>query len=183
MSKKLEKLSKFLSLVLRHKPEVIGITLDENGWVDVAELIECSRKENVELDELTLLEIVNTNDKKRFALSEDGRQIRANQGHSVTINLDLQSQVPPDILFHGTASRFIDSILLNGLTKMNRHHVHLTENIDSALAVGTRYGKPVLLIIDAKLMHEKGHLFYKSENNVWLVEMVSPDYLSIRPNN
>lgn len=174
-----EKLSKFLSLVLRHKPQEIGLELDVNGWADIASLIALSRNAKMEFDEKALLEVVATSDKKRFAISDDGKRIRANQGHSIPVELNLTEQSPPDVLYHGTASRFLDSILSVGLSKMNRHHVHLTENTHSAISVGSRYGKAVLLAIDAKSMYQQGCTFYKSSNDVWLVDAVPPMFISI----
>ena len=179
MSKKLEKISKYLSLVLRHKPEQIGITLDKNGWTDIHQLILQSNTNGFELDEAIIFEVVATSDKQRFAISEDGTNIRANQGHSIAVDLELVSLVPPDFLLHGTAARFLDSILINGLSKMSRQHVHLTGNSDSAMTVGARYGQPILLRIDSKSMSKKGHTFYKSENGVWLVSAVPPEYISL----
>jgi len=176
---KSEKLSKFLSFVLRHKPQEIGLDLDVNGWADIASLIALSRNANMEFDEATLFEVVSTSDKKRFAISDDGKRIRANQGHSIPVELDLTEQSPPDILYHGTANRFLDSIRSVGLSKMNRHHVHLTENTQSAISVGSRYGKAVLLTIDAKAMYQQGCTFYKSANDVWLVDAVPPNFISI----
>lgn len=179
MAKKLEKISNYLSLVLRHKPEQIGIVLDKNGWTNIHQLILQSNTNGFELDEATIFEVVATSDKQRFAISEDGTNIRANQGHSIAVDLEHASLIPPDFLLHGTAARFLDSILINGLSKMSRQHVHLTENSDSAMAVGTRYGKPVLLRIDSNSMSKKGYTFYKSENGVWLVSAVPPEYISV----
>ena len=178
MSKKYEKISKFLSLILRHKPEEIGLTLNKNGWADIDKIIELSISKNIVIDEKTIFEVVATSDKQRFSISEDGLSIRANQGHSIAVDLELKPLQPPEVLFHGTATRFWDSIASVGLSKMNRQHVHLTENIDSALTVGARYGKPVLLRIDSHKMSKEGHLFYRSENGVWLVNAVPPQYIS-----
>ena len=179
MSKNLEKVSKFLSLILRHKPEEIGLVLDKNGWADISQLIELSTAKSVVIDKPTIFEVVATSDKQRFTISDDGLYIRANQGHSIAVDLGLKELQPPNVLFHGTAMRFWDSIASIGLSKMNRQHVHLTENINSALAVGARYGKPVLLSIDSNKMSTEGHLFYKSENGVWLVDAVPPQYISL----
>ena len=130
------------------------------------------------LDINLLNEIVETNDKKRFAFNDNKTKIRANQGHSIEIDLALQQCFPPDILYHGTAIRFVDSILKEGLTKQQRQHVHLSEKLETATAVGARHGKPTVLIIDAKQMCEDGFLFYKSENNVWLTDAVPLNYIS-----
>jgi putative RNA 2'-phosphotransferase len=175
MEKNLKSTSKFLSLVLRHKPEEIGLVLDENGWASVDELIEKINAKGNKIDIDLLNEIVETNDKKRFAFNDDKTKIRASQGHSIEI--DLQPSLPPDVLYHGTASRFVESILKEGLTKQQRQHVHLSEKLETATAVGARHGKPTILIIDAKQMHEDGFLFYKSENNVWLTDCVGVKYI------
>jgi putative RNA 2'-phosphotransferase len=171
--------SKFLSLVLRHKPQTIGLALDAAGWVEVDVLLAKAAAANRPLTRQLLEEVVETSDKKRFAFSEDGLRIRANQGHSVDVDLGLPPVVPPAVLYHGTALRFLDSILVEGLTKRKRHHVHLSENIQTALAVGTRYGAPVLLAIDAERMSKEGRLFFRTENNVWLTDEVPPAHLSI----
>jgi len=178
-SKQLNKKSKFLSFVLRHKPDAICLNLDENGWADIEELI---KKTNAS-DEVTLLnraliqEIVDTNDKKRFVISEDGKNIRANQGHSIDVDLQLKQVTPPEFLYHGTATRFLDSILKEGLKPQQRQHVHLSTDIETATAVGQRYGKPVILTIKALLMYEQGFMFYRSENGVWLTNKVEPFFL------
>lgn len=178
--KRLTSLSKLLSLTLRHKPATLGITLDENGWVDVDVLLAGAQANGKQLDLDLLQRIVETNNKQRFAFSEDGRRIRANQGHSIEVALDLPAQSPPDVLLHGTATRFLDAILAEGLDRRNRHHVHLSDNLETALQVGGRHGKPVLLEIDAARMHRDGHRFFRSDNGVWLTEAVPPTYLRIR---
>jgi putative RNA 2'-phosphotransferase len=177
MEKNLKSISKFLSLVLRHKPEEIGLLLDENGWANVDELIKKvnAKGTNINIDLLT--EIVETNDKKRFAFNDDKTKIRASQGHSIDIDLALQPIKPPDILYHGTATRFVESILKEGLSKQQRQHVHLSEKLETATAVGARHGKPTILVVNAKQMQEDGFLFYKSENNVWLTESVGVKYI------
>jgi len=178
LSNKLTKYSKFLSYVLRHKPESIGLTLDENGWVDVSVLLEASRSsgENISLD--LLREIVETNSKKRFAFSEDGKRIRANQGHSVkNVDLNFQEIRPPEILYHGTVEKYIEAIKKTGLQKMKRQHVHLSDTQETAASVGSRRGKPILLEIMAQNMYKEGFAFYRSENGVWLTDSVPWDYL------
>ncbi len=170
-------ISKFLSLVLRHKPETIGISLDENGWTDVAVLLEQMALNGHPLTHDQLRLIVGTNVKKRFAFNADESQIRANQGHSVTVDLQYSQQSPPPFLYHGTATRFLDSILAHGLKKMDRHHVHLSSDEQTAIAVGTRHGKPVVLTIDAGKMVADGHIFYQSANGVWLVDHVPVTYI------
>ncbi len=177
MNKKLIRTSKFLSFVLRHKPDEVGLTLETGGWVHVDALIAAANRAGVNLDHALLREVVATNDKKRFAFSEDGLRIRANQGHSVPIDLGLEPVVPPDVLFHGTAARFLDSIRRHGLQRRNRHHVHLSPDAQTATAVGKRHGKPVVLAVTARRMHDAGFPFYRSQNNVWLTEHVAPAYL------
>lgn len=171
-------MSKFLSLVLRHKPETIGLALDSSGWVLVSDLLDACARHDKPLTLADLLVIVETSDKQRFALSEDQLRIRANQGHSIDVQLGYQAQVPPAKLYHGTASRFVGSIESSGLIKGKRHHVHLTTNINTARAVGSRYGKPVLVSIDAGAMHKDGFAFFVSDNGVWLTESVPPKYLT-----
>lgn len=169
--------SKFLSLVLRHDPGAIGLALDPQGWADVDELIALAGRAGSPLDRELIAEIVATNDKQRFALSPDGSRIRANQGHSVAIDPGLEPLVPPDILFHGTATRFLDSIRAQGLIPGSRLHVHLSEDEASTLNVAQRHGKPVLLTVRAGAMHAAGMVFYRSENGVWLTERVPAEYL------
>lgn len=181
MNKLIVKTSKFLSLVLRHKPGEIGISLDENGWVIIDILIKAAHQ-NSNQSHLTrelIEEVVLTNDKQRFSISDDGLKIRANQGHSIDIDLGLETIEPPEILFHGTAERFWPLIELEGLDKRNRQHVHLTENTTVATSVGGRYGKPLLLEVSAKQMVNDGYSFFRSANNVWLVESVPPQYLKV----
>lgn len=176
MSGSLEKASKFLSLVLRHDPEKIGLQLDKQGWVAIDELLQKARPHLPLTNEL-LHQIVSTSDKKRFAISEDGLRIRANQGHSVKVELGLQPQTPPDVLYHGTATRFLDSIRQRGLLRGERHHVHLSAHIDTALAVGKRHGQAVILTVKAAQMQQAGHVFFCSENSVWLTDHVPVEFL------
>jgi len=177
MEKQLKHTGKFLSLVLRHEPQKIGLTLDHEGWANVAELIEKVNKKGIQLDFATLQIIVDTNDKKRYSFNEDKTRIRANQGHSIEIDLNLAEQVPPATLFHGTAERFIDAIRRHGLQKMNRHHVHLTAHEATARNVGSRHGKPVVLVVNALVMHQQSHVFYLSDNGVWLTDEVPADFI------
>jgi putative RNA 2'-phosphotransferase len=177
MEKQLKNISKFLSLVLRHQPQEIGLSLDPEGWANVAELIEKTNKKGIKLDFATLQIIVDTNEKKRFSFNEDKTRIRANQGHSIEIDLNLTAQVPPAVLFHGTADKYIDAIRQHGLRKMNRHHVHLTAHEGTARNVGGRHGKPVVLIINALTMHQQSHVFYLSDNGVWLTDHVPPAFI------
>jgi putative RNA 2'-phosphotransferase len=177
MKKDFVKQSRFLSLVLRHKPEKIGIYLDQNGWISVEELLEACRKHGMFLSLDTLKHIVKTNDKQRFSFSEDGQKIRANQGHSVSIDLNLQPKKPPESLYHGTAGHFLPSIRKKGLIKGNRHHVHLSKNPITARHVGQRHGNPVILQILAREMYEDGYPFFHSANGVWLTEFVPIKYI------
>ena len=172
MDRRLVRLSKFLSLVLRHRPERIGLTLDEAGWADVSELIEKSRTGGVPFDEALLQRVVDENDKKRYQLSEDGRRIRASQGHSIDVDLGLPWVEPPEILFHGTAMRFSASIRKRGLEARSRRHVHLSVDETTARRVGARHGAPLILRIRAGEMHRGGIPFFRSDNDVWLTEAV-----------
>lgn len=169
--------SKFLSLILRHKPETIGIRLDDSGWVEIDNLLEALARHKRPLTREKLMEIVATNDKKRFAISADGKRIRASQGHSLDIALGYAPCVPPAVLYHGTASRFRQSIEDRGLLKGDRHHVHMTASVDTARAVGSRHGKPVILSIDAGAMHRDGYEFFLSDNGVWLTDHVPASYI------
>lgn len=172
--------SKFLSLILRHKPEIIKIKLDKKGYVEVDELLEkCSLKGYLIAKE-ELEEIVKNCDKQRFAFNEDKSKIRANQGHSIKVDLELKTSIPPTILYHGTVEKFIKPILKLGLNSMARNFVHLSESIETATNVGSRRGIPIILIIDSKSMLKDAFKFYKSENNVWLINQVPPKYIKIK---
>ncbi len=175
MNKDLTHISKYLSFLLRHKPESIGLKLDESGWASINELIEKSTDHKLTNDLIEI--VVETNDKQRFSISTNGEMIRANQGHSISIELDLEPIEPPEFLIHGTADRFLEAILSEGLKKMNRHHVHLSESEAVAKSVGGRYGKPILLKVLTSKMYTDGFKFYRSANNVWLVEHVPPKYI------
>lgn len=179
MKDKTKRTSKFLSYVLRHNPAEIDLVLDENGWVEITLLIEKANNRGKYFTRELIKEVVASNDKKRFSISDDGKMIRANQGHSININLNLEAVEPPPILLHGTAEKNLELILVDGLTKMNRHHVHLTENRATASAVGMRYGKLVLLEVNAARMQMDGFVFYRTENDVWLVESVPTKYINI----
>ena len=173
-------ISKFLSLVLRHKPETIGIQLDQNGWVDVYELIDKSNKYGIQFDRDTLNHIVATNSKKRFTFNDKFDKIRASQGHSVEIELGYKNQRPPEILFHGTSQKSVQSILDKGLEKRNRQHVHLSSDTETAIKVGQRHGKPVVFEILAEKMYNDKIEFYISDNGVWLTDNVPTKYLKIK---
>ena len=171
------KTSKFLSLILRHEPERVGLKLDSAGWIAVDELLAAVNRHGVPFTVEQLKHVVATSDKKRFAFSEDGLRIRASQGHSVEIDLEYTPQTPPELLYHGTAERFLDSIRQTGLKKMERHHVHLSVEKIITMEVGARRGRPVLLTIHSGDMHRAGHLFYRSANGVWLVDHVPPQFV------
>jgi putative RNA 2'-phosphotransferase len=172
------RLSKFLSLVLRHEPGKIGITLDQAGWVNVGELLEAMRRHGPAMSRESLLHIVETSEKKRFALSDDGLRIRASQGHSVEVELGYAPATPPDLLYHGTVDRFISSIRQTGLVKGARHHVHLSADEATAMKVGDRRGRALLLKIDAAAMAREGLLFYVSANGVWLTDHVPSRFIT-----
>lgn len=171
--------SRFLSLVLRHKPEAAGVTLDETGWCAVDDLLAGARQAGVSISREELAEIVATNDKQRFRLSDDGTRIRANQGHSIPVELELQEQEPPAILYHGTTTRVLETVRRDGLQKMKRHHVHLSPDVETARRVGMRHGNVVVLEVQAGAMRGDGFTFYRSENGVWLVDHVPPQYLAV----
>jgi len=178
MGDQFKHISKFMSLVLRHKPEDIGLQLDEHGWAKVDELISKMNTRGIPINFEIINEVVETNDKKRFAFNEDKTLIRASQGHSIEVELNLPEKVPPDTLYHGTATKYLDSILKSGLQKQNRRHVHLSATIETAKAVGSRHGKPVVLVINAKQMLVTGFKFYLSENKVWLTDVVPVEYIT-----
>lgn len=171
------KISKFLSLVLRHQPELIGIQLDQNGWADVAVLIEKINTHGIKIDLTILNHIVATNPKKRFAFNETRDKIRASQGHSIEIELGYTNQQPPEILYHGTGEKTVASILQSGLEKRNRQHVHLSADITTAIKVGQRHGKPKIFKVLAQQMFNDNYIFYISDNGVWLTDSVPPKYL------
>lgn len=176
--KRLKHVSKFLSLLLRHSPETIGIELDAHGWVDIAQLLRKATAHGEPISRAELDEVVATSDKQRFAVSDDGLRIRANQGHSIAeVDLGLPPAVPPDVLYHGTAERFLDGIRAEGLKPRERNHVHLSTDASTGTAVGQRHGRPVVLAVDAAAMHGAGHEFYLSENNVWLTASVPAAFI------
>ncbi len=170
--------SKFLSYVLRHPPAALDLTLDAHGWVDVDLLLERCRAHGRAISRALLTAVVADNAKQRFALSEDGARIRASQGHSVEVDLAYAPASPPATLFHGTTAAAVAAIRAGGLRKMTRHHVHLSPDTPTAIRVGGRRGKPVLLAVDAARMHADGHVFYVSANGVWLTEHVPAEYLA-----
>lgn len=166
---------KFLCLILRHKPEEINLKLDKHGWANVKELL--LKTKFISLDELN--EIVETNNKKRFEFNEDKTLIRACQGHSINVEMDYKPQCPPDILYHGTATKFLESIFKNGILKGKRQYVHLSINTETALNVGERHGNPVVLKINAKQMFDDGINFYCSNNGVWLTDYIDTKYFCL----
>ncbi len=169
------KISKFLSMLLRHKPEEIALSLDENGWADINDIVDKSKEIELSVDKI--IYVIETSDKKRFQLSDDRSKIRANQGHSIPVNLDLKEKEPPEILYHGTATRFIKNIRKHGLTSQKRNHVHLSNSIETAMEVGKRYGEPILLKVHAQKMYKQGMKFYLSENGVWLTNNVPIEFI------
>ncbi|MBN3792460.1 RNA 2'-phosphotransferase [Burkholderia sp. Ac-20353] len=179
-TKTLDETSKYLSYLLRHEPQAIGLQLDQEGWADIDALIAGAARHGQALDRATIEAVVATNDKKRFALSDDGRRIRAVQGHSTpAVQRQYPEQPPPAVLYHGTATRFRESIRERGLKAGARHHVHLSQDLRTAVTVGKRYGKPVVLAIQAGRMHERGFRFFLAENGVWLVDAVPAEFLSV----
>jgi len=178
MERDLVKTSKFLSLVLRHRPELVGMQLDSEGWLAIDQLIANSNKLGHAIDLELIHQIVATNEKQRFALSEDGLKIRANQGHSIPgVDLNLLPIEPPEVLFHGTVPDFLGSIRRQGLLKRSRNHVHLSADQSTAKVVGSRRGSPVVLVVLAQRMYQDGHKFFRSENGVWLTDSVPVDYI------
>ena len=170
------KLGRFLSLVLRHNPGAAGITLDEHGWADVEQLLDGVNRSGRHIDMKTLERIVRENSKQRYSFNGDRTKIRANQGHSIQVDVELREMEPPKYLYHGTASRFLPAIQREGIRKMSRQYVHLSGDFETAMAVGRRHGIPVVITIDAQAMSRDGVTFYRSENGVWLCEHVEPKY-------
>ena len=178
MNKRIIDTSKFLSFVLRHRPDAIGLVLDSEGWADIDALIAAAQKDGKRIDRALIDEVVATNDKKRFALSDDGRRIRAVQGHSsAQVAIQYAAIVPPEFLYHGTASRFLQSIGKQGLIAGARHHVHLSDDEKTAVQVGARHGMPVVLKVQAAKMHAQGYAFYQADNGVWLTAAVPISFI------
>jgi putative RNA 2'-phosphotransferase len=173
------RVSKYLSLHLRHHPERLGLTLGAGGWVPVDQLLDACARDGFPITREELLHVVATNDKQRFAFDETGTLIRANQGHSAEVDLQLEPVEPPALLYHGTAADTVPAIRSGGLKKMSRHHVHLSVDVATARKVGVRHGSPVVFVVDAAAMRRDGHLFYRSANGVWLVDSVPPQYLAL----
>lgn len=177
--KSLVKISKYLSKHLRHQPERLGLRLEAGGWVKVTDLLEACRRNNFPITRGELIEVVAQNDKRRFSFDEGETKIRANQGHSIEVDLQLKPSAPPDVLYHGTNEKIVSAILKHGLLKMARHHVHLSTDEKTARVVGARRGKPVVFAVDAGTMREERYEFFVSANGVWLVETVPPQFLRI----
>lgn len=174
-----KRISKFLSLVLRHNPDLIDIVPDKNGWVDVNELLEKLKRQRLYVTSDELKNLVESNNKQRFAFSLDGKKIRANQGHSIEVDLGYQKKNPPNILFHGTAKKNLESIFTSGIYKMDRHHVHLSQDIYTARQVGERHGVSTILKIKSIEMAKNGFDFFLTENKVWLTDFVPVQFIEI----
>lgn len=179
ISKEDTKISKFMSLILRHRPEVIGLKLDEYGYIDVTALIKGLNKKGFNIDIADIERIVGQDEKGRYSFNDNKTKIRANQGHSIKVNLGLKAVEPPNQLFHGTALRFSNSICSTGIKKQSRQYVQLSADIDTALKVGKRHGEPVVFIIDSKKMYQDGFQFYLSENKVWLTDYIPAKYIKM----
>ena len=178
MDRSMVTVSKFLAKHLRHQPDALGLTLGPGGWVNVDDLLAASERAKFPITYDELIECVETNDKKRFSFDDTGDLIRANQGHSVEVDLQLEEKQPPDVLYHGTVERFLASIMAEGLKKGKRHHVHLSKDTETARKVGARRGKPVILRVDAGKMHGQDFKFFLSVNGVWLTDSVPAAFLA-----
>ncbi|NFO98296.1 RNA 2'-phosphotransferase [Clostridium botulinum] len=179
ISKKDMKNSKFMSLILRHKPQEANLILDEYGYANISDLIKGMRDKGYKITIEDVERIVREDNKKRYSFNSDNTKIRANQGHSIRVNLELQSIQPPSVLYHGTSIRFRDNILKEGVKKQSRQYVHLSSDIDTAINVGKRHGSPIIFLINSKEMFEDGYKFYLSENKVWLTDYVPIKYIKI----
>lgn len=177
----LKKTGIFISLILRHKPDVIGISLDEHGWANVQELISgINKTQGYSIDMSMLEEIVRTDNKQRYGFNEDRSKIRANQGHSINVDVELKEAVPPEILYHGTGEKYVDSINAEGLKPKSRLYVHLSKDVETAVTVGSRHGQPIVYTIASGEMYRQGYTFYLSENGVWLTKNVPIDFMKIK---
>lgn len=172
----LTKVSKYISLILRHKPETIGITLDEHGWAKVDELIK-GVSEKYPINMRVLEDLVRLDDKQRYSFNEDKTLIRANQGHSIPIDLELKETKPPLFLFHGTGEKYVEMIDIDGLIPKSRQYVHLSKTVHTAIDVGKRHGEPVIYLVESRKMYEQGYKFYCSANGVWLTNNVPVEFL------
>lgn len=178
-SKEFKNASKYLSKVLRHQPELMGLSLEPGGWAPVGQVLDGMKRRGHLQSREELDYLVSANDKTRFAFDSDGTRIRANQGHSVTVDLDLEPIDPPDVLYHGTHAAAVDAIRREGLRKMNRHHVHLSRSFTTAVTVGSRRGRPIVFRVNARVMAAAGHVFFCSENGVWLTDHVPVEHLTV----
>lgn len=179
MNDESKKISKLLSLVLRHQPEYLNLSLDQGGWCKIDQLIKNSKTKGVKLDFELLQQVVEFNDKKRFDISMDQKYIRANQGHSISVDLNLKVVCPPAVLYHGTVNKYVQHIQNDGIKKMSRQYVHLSETVETAVIVAQRRGQPIILKVNAKEMFNDGINFYKSKNGVWLTDFVDAKYINI----
>ncbi len=178
MKDKNKETSQYLSFILRHSPESIGLYLDSEGWAVIGDFLQLAAQNGRFIEKPELIDVVDTSDKKRFSISPDGLKIRALQGHSTkSVNMTFSQKIPPEYLYHGTAIKFLESIQQKGLVPGSRHYVHLSENESSAVKVGSRHGKPIVLKIKALKMYEQGYKFYLSENSVWLVDLVPAKFI------
>jgi putative RNA 2'-phosphotransferase len=176
----LTKVSQFISLVLRHKPETIGITIDKYGYANTNDLIKGVKTKYPEFNKDILIEIVETDEKQRYSFKDNGKLIRANQGHSFPVDLGLEAQQPPLLLFHGTSTKYLDSIMEKGIISKSRQYVHLSKDVDTAYTVGLRHGAgTVILVVSAEQMWKDGYKFFLSENGVWLVDEVPTKYFTL----
>lgn len=173
----LVKMGKYISLILRHKPELINLKIDEHGWANVDDLLKGINNSGRYISKEILDIIVNTNNKKRYQYNNDHTKIRANQGHSIKVDVELQEKVPPNILYHGTAQKYLDKIRESGIRKMNRLYVHLSKDIETAINVGKRHGQPIVLVINTEAMIKDGFKFYYSNNGVWLCDDIDYSYV------
>ena len=178
-AKRLKRVSKLMSLVLRHNPSKLGIEVDKNGWTDLKILMSRMNDKGLEVTMETIEYVVENNNKKRFSFNSDKSKIRANQGHSIDVDVELEEVKPPHNLYHGTVDKFLGDIMDSGLKKMNRLHVHLSEDLETATNVGSRRGKPVILEIASNKMFFDGYKFYKSVNGVWLTDCVPVEYIKL----
>ncbi len=180
MDRRLVTVSKFLSKHLRHAPDALGLTLQLGGWVSVDELLSASARKGFSITYDEMIECVESNDKQRFSFDETGELIRANQGHSVEVDLQLEEKAPPEALYHGTVERFLESIMSEGLKKGKRHHLHLSADVETARKVGARRGKPIILEVASGGMHREGYTFFLSVNGVWLTDSVPREFVTKR---
>lgn len=177
----LVKISKFMSKCLRHQPELLGLTLEPGGWVSVSDLLAGAARKGQPISREELEQVVAENDKKRFSFNENKTKIRASQGHSTDVDLQLKETVPPDVLYHGTVGASLTAIFDGGLKKMDRHAVHLSTSLETAAKVGSRRGSPIILTVDAAKMVQDGFTFYVSDNGVWLTDHVPSQYIKVGP--